>query len=910
MEPTKVTGRKNAFRDSGFTPERVRALYEEGKTDKEIGAMIGVSDVAVSWFRRKHGIQTRSQLDRVAPSSGKAFTDLSPGELSNLYLTMTDEAIGAMFGLSKTTVRKRRYALGVGSLTKSERSTKHHPLTDEQKEVVLGTLLGDGHLLDRGVLKVSHYHGQLQYLRQIHAILAPLSLPITYGEKQMDNGTLTFGFSFQTAQHSWFKYLRGCFYPEGRRVFPRPILENLTPRSLAYWYFDDGYLGDDHLPSFALGDVSDEEQREVIAALSKRFSLDIYPLSPVGHCARIGVRARSRDVFFFLVREYASPDMLYKIPQSFWPSGRKVVPRTAVRHTESYILPKPMIESAKGWGTLPPSAQDPLVRDFVTFWRKVGFPHPTPNPEELNILASLTDAHVIREGSVRPLQVGQSICLSFSRHLWDAKSYGKPSPMQLFEGDDTLAAVVRYILDQGDIPNAAELRSALRFWRRSGVYNFRPSAAKALVDRYCRDGGTVLDPCAGWGGRLMGTLLSKAGARYIGYEPSVRTVESLVGLHGWLASYVPSCAGRAQVVNSPAEDAAFPSGVDIVLTSPPYWKREVYDDAETQSAIRYPTYESWLHNFWGVVLDKSLASLRPGGWLLVNVDDFAVDGEKYALVEDTKKLGRLLGLGEPEVLRYELPRGDCEIVLAWSRGQSIVLPATPGVAPEVSACRSCGKVIPLSFLRGGQCAICLTPQGTPAVCRGCGVSFLSTRAGTLFHSEACYARYRRAQLKASTPQTNSRTFTCRVCAKPWSTEQKGNFATCPTCRDQRVNEDRKKTCQYRHCGVIFQDTSRKNTMKFCQEEHRRREKLFRAGVATDESYFRANHPVGQRTCQTCGLKFERLTGKSVRCDSCRQTSRHKACRKCGAAYVDETLKNTRRFCDACQNVAVVSRGSI
>jgi len=113
-----------------------------------------------------------------------------------------------------------------------------------------------------------------------------------------------------------------------------------------------------------------------------------------------------------------------------------------------------------------------------------------------------------------------------------------------------------------------------------------------------------------------------------------------------------------------------------------------------------------------------------------------------------------------------------------------------------------------------------------------------------------------------------------------------------------MGKSRHKLCAYRHCGQPFQDTSLKNSAKYCSTEHARREKAFRSGKAKDESYFRTPD-VGIRKCQTCGEKFQRSPGeKNIRCHACREKARHKVC-KCGQSFEDRSKKNTRRLCDSC-----------
>ena len=84
------------------------------------------------------------------------------------------------------------------------------------------------------------------------------------------------------------------------------------------------------------------------------------------------------------------------------------------------------------------------------------------------------------------------------------------------------------------------------------VSNFRPTVAKAIYERYSPENGTVLDPCAGFGGRLLGCLtLSR---HYVGYEPNrnqycgLKQMSDTIhhfGLTSCQVNLSPSCAEEA-----------------------------------------------------------------------------------------------------------------------------------------------------------------------------------------------------------------------------------------------------------------------------------------------------------------------------------------------------------------------------
>ena len=68
------------------------------------------------------------------------------------------------------------------------------------------------------------------------------------------------------------------------------------------------------------------------------------------------------------------------------------------------------------------------------------------------------------------------------------------------------------------------------------------------------------------------------------------------------------------------EDLALPPcSVDVALTSPPYFNLELYDDAPSQSHVRYATPAQWEAHFLSRVFERVHAALKPGRAFLINV---------------------------------------------------------------------------------------------------------------------------------------------------------------------------------------------------------------------------------------------------------------------------------------------------
>ena len=58
------------------------------------------------------------------------------------------------------------------------------------------------------------------------------------------------------------------------------------------------------------------------------------------------------------------------------------------------------------------------------------------------------------------------------------------------------------------------------------MLNFQPMVAAAIYTRFAGPGAVIFDPCAGWGGRLLGAAAAQA-RKYIACEVSSQTCAGL-----------------------------------------------------------------------------------------------------------------------------------------------------------------------------------------------------------------------------------------------------------------------------------------------------------------------------------------------------------------------------------------------
>ena len=128
----------------------------------------------------------------------------------------------------------------------------------------------------------------------------------------------------------------------------------------------------------------------------------------------------------------------------------------------------------------------------------------------------------------------------------------------------------------------------------------------------------ILDPCAGWGGRMIGAA-SIPNTYYEACEPSTKTYDGLLKLGAWLKQLQPSFDFCVHKI--PYEDFETNKKFDVALTSPPYYNTEHYSDEETNSLNRYKTFNSWVDGFYKTLILKTVDRLNDSGVFILNVGD-------------------------------------------------------------------------------------------------------------------------------------------------------------------------------------------------------------------------------------------------------------------------------------------------
>ena len=224
-------------------------------------------------------------------------------------------------------------------------------------------------------------------------------------------------------------------------------------------------------------------------------------------------------------------------------------------------------------------------------------------------------------------------------HFYNVQNYKGKSVRNIF----TLAVLEKALFTNilmHSTPYKSEIRRMIMMTGGLGsVTKYRTVTAKAVVQFF--QAQRVLDPCTGWGGRMLGCLAAGSETYYVGCEPDKNTARGLTAILQDEALPLLTRA-RARIFHKPAElalieDIAQLEKFDMVLTSPPYFNLERYTDDNNQSITTFKKWEEWTEKWLKPVILSSLALLKPTGVSCWSVKNFKSD-KVYALADVTKKI--------------------------------------------------------------------------------------------------------------------------------------------------------------------------------------------------------------------------------------------------------------------------------
>lgn len=200
-------------------------------------------------------------------------------------------------------------------------------LTQLQKDLIVGTLLGDANLQTetgttwryRAVHKTAHQ----SYLFHKYEILKDFcpSPPKLYDFVDSRTDIKYSRYTFQTITSDEFRYYGQLFYKQQpdrswKKIVPLNIASILTPQAFAYWYMDDGALkwrGKSNAVRLCTDSFSFDEINLLKQILETKFMLKV-SFQKKDAIQRLCILEESYTKLESLIASYLIPCMYYKFP--------------------------------------------------------------------------------------------------------------------------------------------------------------------------------------------------------------------------------------------------------------------------------------------------------------------------------------------------------------------------------------------------------------------------------------------------------------------------------------------------------------------------------------------------------------------------------------------------------------------
>lgn len=221
------------------TKEELLDLYiNEVQTMEQIGIKFAVSTKTVRKWFKQYNIISKGFI-RNSPRPPKE-------ELISEYTTKTNSIkdLAKKYGVGERSVKRWFQEYSIKPIRSVERKYYHLrkvPFTKKQREFIIGSLLGDGHI-DNGKLKrfaVNHSDKQLDYIMYKKEVLNNFINMVRKNKPQKKRKSVAYNLT--TIGHQEFNFYHKLFYDNTKKVIRKGIENYLTPYVMAIWVMDDGH---------------------------------------------------------------------------------------------------------------------------------------------------------------------------------------------------------------------------------------------------------------------------------------------------------------------------------------------------------------------------------------------------------------------------------------------------------------------------------------------------------------------------------------------------------------------------------------------------------------------------------------------------------------------------------------------
>lgn len=264
------------------------------------------------------------------------------------------------------------------------------------------------------------------------------------------------------------------------------------------------------------------------------------------------------------------------------------------------------LKNSEYWRELDHNKKEEVITTLVNNYSQTGF----PIPERSHVRYDLRRFTKWLEGSRRKETIfGNTVLRLYIQSILDAKVNKSKCLREIWEDKDLMRKCIHWQLE-----NENGRHNANRFLNAMCssigfriVSSMSPGKVVRIINNDSSKGGIFFDPCAGWGGRLLGAC--SLGMKYIGIDANKKLVDELNLMKNDLnldAEIYYGDSSDPDMVNRILNGRK----IDLCFTSPPYYNKEIYSEDEFQSIKNKKDKEEWIDGFLIKMIDNVMMNLN------------------------------------------------------------------------------------------------------------------------------------------------------------------------------------------------------------------------------------------------------------------------------------------------------------
>jgi len=196
--------------------------------------------------------------------------------------------------------------------------------------------------------------------------------------------------------------------------------------------------------------------------------------------------------------------------------------------------------------------------------------------------------------------IGISYLKSIFKSYWKSRYIQNVSPVEAWNDENIMKDIIKYRIGINNTNEIFDfsLHQLVRgiSARRCCISFFKPQVAANIYRYFLSDkiNPIVIDPCAGFGGRLLGFKCVYPNGKYIGIEPTIETYNELKKLSENFTN--------VELYNCKLEDYKGSKDCDLTFTSIPYYNVEIYSNGYNMTENEWKNMVNILTNNYKNVL--------------------------------------------------------------------------------------------------------------------------------------------------------------------------------------------------------------------------------------------------------------------------------------------------------------------